>query len=183
MLAMTKTTPTVARPATRLLSFAFALAALLTAMALPGPHGTVRAQDQVQKFGDWSYGCDTSQEGTNDCVIYQELLDPSNNQPVARLTVIKVAEATRPVLIATTPLGVMLQPGLKLFVDQKEIGSMPFQVCIQPGCRSEVEMPEELLQHFKSGVSGALQIMRPDGKPISAPFSLKGFTAGLEALQ
>ena len=175
------TTPDFARSAARAarpIALALALAA---AIALPGLSGTARAQDQVQQYEAWSFAC-SAETGGQECVIFQELLDPANNQPVARLTVIKLPSAAQPVLVATTPLGVLLQPGLKIFIDQQEIGSMPLQVCIQPGCRSEVEMPAELLDRFKFGVSGKLQLVRPNGQQLQVPFSLKGFTAALAAL-
>jgi invasion protein IalB len=165
----------------RIRQFAMALSLCATAIAVGA--GSAHAQETAQKFDDWSLVCQTNQAGVQECIIFQEMHEQATGPTIARLTVLKVTETPNPLLIITTPLGVMLPPGVVIYIDQKEIGRMPFQVCIEPGCRSQAEMPTDLLQSFKAGSGGTVKLVRPDGQEMSVTFSLKGFTAAFDALK
>jgi invasion protein IalB len=166
---------TIRRNATgRLAAVALAVAFLVA----PGA-GAVQGQETTQTFEHWSIACLPNQAGQSECLMFQDIIADGTDQSIMRVTVVKTP---RSVLIVTTPLGVILPQGLILAIDQQEASRMQYQICIEPGCRAQIELAPELVQRLKSGVGATVTIVGPNGQPIAVPVSLKGFTAAYDAL-
>jgi invasion protein IalB len=141
--------------------------------------GDVRAQEATQTFEHWSIACQPNQAGQSECLMFQDIIADGTDQSIMRVTVVKTP---RSALIVTTPLGVILPQGLILAIDQQEASRMQYQICIEPGCRAQIDLAPELVQRLKSGVGATVTIVGPNGQPIAVPVSLKGFTAAYDAL-
>jgi invasion protein IalB len=155
---------------------AFALILAFFAMSYTD---NARAQEITHTFDDWSIACQANQAGQQECLMFQDIAAADSEQSIMRLTVIK---APRTILIITTPLGVMLPPGLVVTIDQQEVSRMNYQICIEPGCQSQTELTPELVQRLKGGVAATVTVVGPNGQPIAVPVSLKGFTAAYDTL-
>lgn len=165
-------------PFTGLRAAALALA-FMAASAMGAAQAQETAQGTTQAYEDWTIGCQANQAGQQECLMFQDIIADGTDQSIMRVTVVKMP---RPMIIVTTPLGVMLVPGLAVAIDQQEVSRMQFQICIEPGCRSQIDLPPELVQRFKSGVAATITLVGPNGQPIPIPVSLKGFTAAYDAL-
>jgi len=151
----------------------------MAASAMGAARAQETAQGTTQAYEDWTIGCQANQAGQQECLMFQDIIADGTDQSIMRVTVVKMP---RPMIIVTTPLGVMLVPGLAVAIDQQEVSRMQFQICIEPGCRSQIDLPPELVQRFKSGVAATITLVGPNGQPIPIPVSLKGFTAAYDAL-
>ena len=138
-----------------------------------------RAQEVIQTFDDWSIACQANEAGQQECLMFQDVKAEGSEQSIMRMTVIKTPRAA---LIITTPLGVILPPGLVVAIDQQEVSRLNYQICIEPGCRAQTELTPELVQRFKAGVASTVTVVGPNGQPIAVPVSLKGFTAAYDTL-
>ena len=158
--------------------FALAVAALAA--------GSAQAQqtpvEPVATFGDWAKACETSESGRKECLVFLEIKTQDGSRGMLNLTVIKVPEATLPIMVVTVPLGIYLPRGLAMSVDGAKPSRIPIQVCSTSGCQSQFQMPEAILNSFKAGLEGSLQMFDPSGKEVKVPFSLKGFTKALASL-
>lgn len=135
-------------------------------------------------YGDWQLLC---QEGTTAqgqpgevCALFQNLVDPNNQQPIAQLAAGYWGPQRRRGVIIRVPLGVALQPGVQLEVDGKQITQVPFAECHPDGCQAHALLNDELLQVFRQGNAGQLVIADAMGRQGRIDFSLKGFTKGFE---
>ncbi|MEX2035766.1 MAG: invasion associated locus B family protein [Xanthobacteraceae bacterium] len=156
----------------------YALALGLVFLMAIGPL-EARAQEAPQVYEHWSIVCNANQAGQRECLMYQDIIADGTDQSIMRVTVVKTPQSA---LIVTTPLGVILPQGLILAIDQQEASRMQYQICIEPGCRAQIDLAPELVQRLKSGVGATVTIVGPNNQPIAVPVSLKGFTAAYDAL-
>lgn len=84
-----------------------------------------------------------------------------------------------------TPLGVLLQEGLKLQVDSSETLGSPFFICHPRGCVVRSPISDGLLNSLKRGAKARLgydAVIEGQPQSISVEVSLSGFTAAFDAL-
>ncbi|MCP4328133.1 MAG: invasion associated locus B family protein [Alphaproteobacteria bacterium] len=145
-----------------------------------------RAQQQPLEpeatFDDWAKACEEIPQGGRKCFVFQNVTTQDGTRPIVTLTVLKVPEAARPILLLTVPLGVFLPQGLGMSIDGNEPLRIPLQICSPNGCQSQFEFPDKLLGAFKAGNNGTVKMFDPGGKEVNVPFSLKGFTKALASI-
>ena len=114
----------------------------------------------------------------------QVLVQKETKKEWLRLAVSYAPDGKGPVLRIFTPLGVLLQPGMVMTIDNGEPVRMQYAVCLArpPRCLVAGPMDEKLTNLMKRGIQGQLSIMLPNNQQVNAPFSLKGFTASLNSL-
>jgi len=161
-----------------------AVASPAPAQTQPAPSGTQPqpAQD-VQVFKDWFLRCGNTAQGVERCVLFQDLVNQNDQQPLMQIAVgLWGPEALRGIII-TLPLGITLPPGIEITIDEQPVGRAPFFQCTQNGCQSRAPLTDDLLTKMKSGQSGAVSFVDAGGRVVPIPFSLQGYTAGFAAIR
>lgn len=161
---------------------------ILSGMALTAAAGA-SAQTPAppsEKFGDWALACreigKEPAEQQERCVLTQNIVMKQTSKRVLNFSVTRPA-ADKPFLAAVTaPLGILLQAGLVLTVDDKELVRFPLQICNVNGCHGQFPLSPEVRSALEAGKSGKITIRQPNGRPLAIEFSLNGFTAGMNAL-
>lgn len=136
-------------------------------------------------FGDWEQRCVRTEDGADPCQLYQLLKDAEGNS-VAEINLFGLADGGDAVAGATAvvPLGTLLTEGLLLGVDAQEPKRYPFAWCAEIGCIARLGFTAAEIDAFKKGNAAILTIvpvMATDQK-VALTVSLKGFTAGLDAV-
>ncbi len=153
----------------------------------PADPGSGQGSSQVlpsKVFKDWAVRCEVlpGAEGEG-CYMYQDVINQGTGQPMVQLAVgLWPPEKVRG-LIVTTPLGVFLPPGMILVVDGQERGRLQFVQCIPTGCQAHYQIADDILQVLKGGNKGELRLRDGQGRAISIPYSLSGFTAAYAELK
>jgi invasion protein IalB len=146
-----------------------------------------RAESQDgQVFQDWTARCETnpSDASVERCYIVQGVVAGEQRKRVMLLAVAYPPGEGAPRATAVLPLGIALPPGIDVAVDDGAPKRFPFVVCLADGCQALIPLDDALLAAFKKGNAGSVAFRRPpDGRTIKVPFSLKGFTAALNALK
>jgi invasion protein IalB len=142
----------------------------------------------VEKFEDWFKECEmiTDEKGGQIelCQISQTLLDKETDQPMMKIAVGYVPDKEQPVAVITLPLGIFLPPGIELQIDGKgKVGRLPINTCLPSGCQAGVQLDEDFVARMKQGSQMTVTFGNPQGKGVTAPVSLKGFTAGLTSVE
>lgn len=136
--------------------------------------------------GDWEQRCVKAPEGTTDpCQIYQ-LLKDSDGNAVAEIGVFPLPDGEKALAGGTisAPLETLLTENLVIQIDGGKGRVYPFSWCDRSGCVARVGFTKEDLAAFKGGNKATLTIVpvtAPDQK-VNLAISLKGFTAGYDAL-
>lgn len=136
--------------------------------------------------GDWVYRClKTEGDAVDPCQLYQ-LLNDSNGNSVAEISIFPLAGSGRAAAGATivAPLETLLTQQLTLSVDDGAARRYPFTFCNTAGCVARVGFTADEIAQFKRG-NNAIIKMVPAAAPdetVELTVSLSGFTAGFDGL-
>jgi len=164
-------------------AFSLALAATVQAQTTDSDSTVGELPDaDVEKFQDWAVQCQQPESaGSEVCVMFQrQVLD--DGRTVLLMTVREAPQQPEPVVILQVPLGVLLQPGLLLSVDDGEPMELAYALCNGNGCITSFPLAGRMKDALKKGLTAEVVVTRADGREVVISVSLKGFTAALEAL-
>jgi len=129
------------------------------------------AQDPQLTYSPWAKACEandrricaTSKEGrTNDgkVVVAAELIEQPGQKTILRIAL---------------PLGMSIQPGTRVIVDQGQPLNGDYVICSQNGCMADYEASGELVEKLKYGQGLVVQGINGAGQPISLVLPLNDF--------
>jgi invasion protein IalB len=84
------------------------------------------------------------------------------------------------VLRVTVPLGVALQPGTRIVIDQGQPMGAPYVMCVPGGCMSDYEVSNDLIGAMKTGQTMHVQGLNDTGQPLSIPLPLADFAKAFD---
>ena len=141
----------------------------------------------AETHGDWEIRCVRAEEGQPEpCQMYQLLRD-QNGGPVAEFNIFDLPDEGQVVAGATivTPLDTLLQPGIRLRVDDGPWSEYPFAFCQPVGCFARLGLTETNVADLRAGGDATVALV-----PLPAPdqlvqlsASLTGFTAAFATLE
>jgi len=95
-------------------------------------------------------------------------------QPVVGAVLIE-PEGERQILRITLPLGMLLQPGTRVIIDQGQPMTAPYVICFESGCIADYEASEALVDAMKKGQDLVVQAINGAGQGISLALPLNDF--------
>jgi invasion protein IalB len=138
-------------------------------------------------FEEWQQRCVRTENGADPCQLYKLLKDTQGNS-VAEFTVFGLpAGSNGPAVAGATfiaPLETLLTSGMRLQIDEGASKVYPFTFCSDIGCVVRLGFTVEEVAAMKKGANAVITIVpfvAPD-QNVTLTVSLKGFTAGLEAV-
>jgi invasion protein IalB len=109
------------------------------------------------------------------CLIAKDVRRDTG-QTIASIALREIkGDAKRFVLIALPP-GLLIQPGIRIAVDQKTPQPGKFSVCFPNACYAEVEVKEDFVGALKGGSQLAVQALNREAKPVVFAVTLAGFS-------
>jgi invasion protein IalB len=132
----------------------------------------------------WVARCSSpSRDATLECAMEQSAVLTKTGQ-LAALVNIRVPGDTRtPIALVQLPLGLNLQAGAKLQVDDGKSIDLPIQTCENRGCYASIPVSPDMLNALRGGKQ--LKVMFQDlaKEPIAIPISLADFTATYDKIK
>jgi invasion protein IalB len=98
-----------------------------------------------------------------------------NGMPVAAAALIEPEGETRKLIRITVPLGMQLQHGTRLILDQEQPMTAPYFMCFPNGCMADYEASADLVGKMKKGKTLTIQAINMNGTAISLPLPLADF--------
>jgi invasion protein IalB len=98
-----------------------------------------------------------------------------NGMPVAAVALIEPQGEARKLMRITVPLGMQLQHGTRMIIDQEQPATAPYFMCFPNGCMADYEANADMVGKLKKGKSLTLQAINMNGQPISLPLPLADF--------
>jgi invasion protein IalB len=126
-------------------------------------------------YSPWMKVCGKGPDTNNKqvCVITKDgRLE--NGMPVAIVQLFE-PEGQQKVLRVTVPLGMQLQHGTRVIVDQNQPMQSPYKICFPVGCMSDYPVTDDLIAKMKKGHMLTVQAINMQGTPISLPLPLNDF--------
>jgi invasion protein IalB len=102
-----------------------------------------------------------------------------NGMPVAIVQLFE-PEGEPKVLRVTVPLGMQLQHGTRVIVDQNQPMQAPYKICFPVGCMSDYPATDDLINKMKKGQQITVQAINLQGTPISLPLPLTDFAKAFD---
>ena len=151
--------------------------------AKDGPGSTYTAAN----FEEWEQRCVRTESGIDPCQLYHLMKDKDGNS-VAEFTMFNLPKGSEgPAVAGATfiaPLETLLTAGMTLQIDTSKGKIYPFTFCTQIGCVARIGFTAEEVAQMKQGANALITIVpfvAPNEK-VELNMSLKGFTAGLDAV-
>jgi invasion protein IalB len=98
-----------------------------------------------------------------------------SGRPIVAAVLIEPKGETRKVLRVTVPLGVQLQHGTRVIIDQDTPINKPYVICFTNGCMSDYDATPEMIEKMKKGKGLTIQAINAGGQPISLVLPLAEF--------
>ncbi len=150
---------------------------------------TPQVQVNAEAIDDWIVRCNDGVDGANKgdtkrgrCEISQSLSQKETNDRVAEINIGYPDTNENAVGVVALPLGVLLQYGGQLQIDDGEPMKFQFRSCEPAGCFALIALDDELVQAMRRGNTAHVSFMLPNQKIVKLPFSLKGFTKALKEI-
>ncbi len=137
-----------------------------------------QAQQQAQPtlmYSPWMKVCGKGQDTNNKqvCVLTKDgRLE--NGMPVAVVQLFE-PEGQPKMMRITVPLGMQLQHGTRVIIDQGQPVNEPYKICFPIGCVSDYPVSDDMIKQMKKGKTLTLQAINMQGTPISLPLPLTDF--------
>jgi invasion protein IalB len=98
-----------------------------------------------------------------------------SGQPVVAAVLIEPDSEPRKILRVTLPLGMSLQPGTRVIIDQGQPMTAPYVICFNNGCMADYEASAALIDNMKKGQGLVVQGINGAGQAISLVLPLNDF--------
>jgi invasion protein IalB len=139
-----------------------------------GQAQTAQGQPQLM-YSPWMKVCGKGQDTNNKqvCVLTKDgRLE--NGMPVAVVQLFE-PEGQPKMMRITVPLGMQIQHGTRVIIDQGQPVNEPYKICFPIGCVSDYPVSDEMIAQMKKGTTITLQAINMQGTPISLPLPLNDF--------
>jgi invasion protein IalB len=153
------------------------------APAQPAPQGadaSAPGQGQAQPqlmYSPWIKICNKSSTDPNAKQVCVTAKDGrlENGMPVAAVALIEPQGEARKLMRVTVPLGMQLQHGTRMIIDQETPATAPYFMCFPNGCMADYEANADMVAKLKKGKTLTVQAINMQGQPISLPLPLADF--------
>ncbi len=127
-------------------------------------------------FSPWTKFCLKGQEANAKQVCFTGKDGRvESGMPVVAAVLIEPENEPKKVLRVTLPLGMSLQPGTRVIVDNGQPMTGPYVICFNNGCMADYEASGELIGKLKKGQGLVIQGINGAGQPISLVVPLGDF--------
>jgi len=138
--------------------------------------GAQQPADPQLIFSPWTKFCLKGQEANAKQVCFTGKDGRvESGMPVVAAVLIEPEGETKKILRVTLPLGMSIQPGTRVIVDQGQPMTGPYVICFQNGCMADYEASGELIVKLKKGQGLVVQGINGSGQPITLVLPLSDF--------
>jgi len=147
------------------------------AEAAPPAQQQAGAEQPQLIWSPWTKFCLKGQEAANAKQVCFTGKDGrvESGQPVVAAVLIEPDGDPKKVLRVTLPLGMSIQPGTRVIVDNGQPMTGAYVICFQNGCMADYEASAELIGKLKKGQGLVVQGINGSGQPISLVLPLADF--------
>jgi invasion protein IalB len=156
----------------------------------PAPQAQQQPQQQAQPqtgeqpqliFSPWTKFCLKGQEANAKQVCFTGKDGRvESGMPVVAAVLIEPENEPKKVLRVTLPLGMSIQPGTRVIVDNGQPMTGPYVICFNNGCMADYEASGELIGKLKKGQGLVIQGINGAGQPLSLVVPLGDFAKAYE---
>jgi invasion protein IalB len=167
------------RTAGAVAALGFALAASVASAQETPPPAAAPAAPEQQAAG-WVKLCGKDQKATKEICFVQRELRTDSGQFLASAGIRGVEGEARKILLVQTPVGMLIQPGMRVQVDKGKQEAAKYTICFPNACFAELPVDEAFVGSLKKGNELILTTLNQQAKAVNFKLSLSGFTAAYD---
>lgn len=142
------------------------------------PKQNTQKQDQPPQQNvlatKWTKICQNNEQTKKETCVVTQNLHAETGQMLAAVTVIEEKGAQKLFRIAV-PLGMMIEPGLRVVVDQNAPVETKYAICVPDGCFADLQINDEFIGNLKKGKALIVQTINHVGRTVNITFPLTDF--------
>lgn len=124
----------------------------------------------------WAKLCNTDPaSGKELCLTIQEVR-ADTGQFIASATIRAIAGESKKSMIVAVPPGMLLQPGLRVQIDDGAQTEVTYGICFPNACYGELDVDDAFISKLKAGRQMTVTTLNQQAKPVNFPMTLAGFT-------
>jgi invasion protein IalB len=138
--------------------------------------GAAPAQQLPLVYSPWTKICGKDQQpnAKEVCLVIKEAR-LETGQFVAGAVLVEPEGDPKKMLRVTLPLGMQLQQGTRVIIDQGNPVARPYVICFPNGCMSDYDADVNMVGQLKKGQGLIVQAINAGGQPISLTLPLADF--------
>ena len=148
--------------------------------AAPAGPGPMPATPPQAPQPNWVKICNTDPQAKKEVCLTSRDVRNDTGQNVASVAIRQVTGEPKKFFLAAVPPGLLLQPGVRVAVDQNQPANGRYSICFPNACYAEVEVNDAFFNALKKGTNLVIQAMNQQAKTINFPVSLAGFSKAYE---
>lgn len=130
----------------------------------------------------WTVRCQESDKAKEHCEVFQRLIVKESGARVAEFAIGFPEKKDLARGVVVLPLGILLQPGVEMKIDEGKAYAFKVRYCTQAGCFAYVNLDKDLLGLMKSGTAARFVFKSADGKDVNLSMPLTGFGKALKEI-
>lgn len=145
------------------------------APAQSGP-GPMTATPPAAPQPGWVKICNTDPQVKKEVCLVSRDVKADTGQTIASIAIRQVTGEPKKFFLAAVPPGLLIQPGVRVAVDQNSPANGKYSICFPNACYAEIEVNDAFFNGLKKGTNLVVQAMNQQAKTVNFPVSLGGFT-------
>jgi invasion protein IalB len=155
-------------------------AAAPAATPAPADAGAAAAATNGANGNPWVKLCGEDKNAKKEICFVQRELRTDSGQFLASAGVREVKGESRRILLLQTPVGMLIQPGMRVQIDAGKQDAAKYTICFPNACFAELPITDQFVGSMKKGGDLVLTTLNQQAKAVSFKLSLKGFTAAYD---
>ena len=142
------------------------------------------AQASTPAQPGWAARCSSpGRDAPLECAMEQSAVLTKTGQLVVLVNIRVPGDARTPIALVQLPLGLNLQTGAKLQVDDGKSADLPIQTCENRGCYASIPVSPEMLASLRSGKQLKILFQDLAKETITIPMPLNDFSAAYDKIK
>jgi invasion protein IalB len=162
------------------LAFAAAAASAQEAAPAAGAPAANAPATAEQPASGWVKLCGKDPKATKEICFVQRELRTDSGQFLASAGIRGVEGEARKILLVQTPVGMLIQPGMRVQVDKGKQEAAKYTICFPNACFAELAVDDAFVASLKKGGELILTTLNQQAKAVNFKLSLSGFTAAYD---
>lgn len=129
---------------------------------------------------NWVKLCGKDPQGAKEICFVQRELRTDSGQFLASAGIRGVDGEARKILLVQTPVGMLIQPGMRVQVDKGKQEAAKYTICFPNACFAELPVDDAFVNSLKRGNELILTTLNQQAKGVNFKLSLSGFTAAYD---
>ncbi len=143
--------------------------------AAPAPQGPIRL-DLIGTQAQWTKVCGHDQAANKDvCYTTRDFSTQPNQAPVLAVAIYDIKGDDERIVRLLMPVGLMLRPGFRFWVDQGATLDGAFEICFPNGCFAESKVKGPMIDQMKKGTTLNIAVRNQANNEVTFGVPLAAF--------